>query len=224
MKTFMRFAAALVVAAAILHAAERFDVLVRADFFSGFAGNKEALDRAMKICEETLREYPKHAEAMVWHGSGNVFLSWQAFQKGDYAGGGQLWILGLNEMEEAVRLAPDNVAVVIPRGATLLVASSRVPPDKGKALLVQGLSDYEHVRELQKTYFDTLSGHAKGELLFGLADGYNRLQKRTEAGEAFGALLAVGKASGHEKQAQQWLAGGTYEKNAMQCTGCHTSK
>ncbi len=224
MKTFIRFAAALVMAAAILHAAERFDMLVRADFFSGFGGNKGALDRAMRICEETLRENPKHAEALVWHGSGNVFLSGQAFRKGDTAGGGQLWAAGLNEMEEAVRLAPDNLAVVIPRGATLLVTSSRVPPDKGQALLEQGVSDYEHVRELQKPYFDILSGHAKGELLFGLADGYNRLKKRAEAGEAFGALLAVGKASGHEKQAQQWLAGGTYEKSAMQCTGCHTSK
>ncbi len=224
MKTFIRFAVALAVAAAFLHAAERFDMLVRADFFSGFAGNKEALDRAMRICEETLLHNPKHAEAMVWHGSGNVFLSGQAFRKGDTAGGGQLWTSGLNEMEEAVRLAPDNVAVVIPRGATLLVASSRVPPDQGKALLAQGVSDYKHVRELQKPYFDKLSGHAKGELLFGLADGYNRLQKRAEAGEAFGALLAVGKASGHEKQAQQWLAGGTYEKGAMACTGCHTSK
>lgn len=224
MKTFTRFAAALVVAAALLHAAERFDMVVRADFFSGFAGNKEALERGMRKCEETLRENPKHAEAMVWHGGGNVFLSGQAFAKGDVAGGRQLWGSGLKEMEAAVRLAPDQVAVLIPRGATLLVASGRVPPEQGKPLLEQGVNDYEHVRELQKPYFDTLSGHARGELLFGLADGYDRLRKDEEAREAFAALLAVGKASGHEKQAQQWLAGGTYEKNAVSCTGCHTSK
>jgi len=224
MKTFTRFAMALLIAGAFVHAAERFDMLVRADFFSGFGGNREALDRAMKNCEEALRENPKDAEALVWHGSGDMFLSGQAFQKGDYENSGQLWTKALKEMDEAVRLAPQNVAVLIPRGATLLVTSSKVPPERGRALLEQGVNDYERVRELQKLYFDKLSGHARGELLFGLADGYDRMMKKAEAREAFEALLAVGEASGHEKQAQQWLAGGTYDKSAMSCTGCHSSK
>ena len=37
----------------------------------------------------------------------------------------------------------------------------------GKELLRTGLEDYETVFRLQKEYFDKLSGHAKGELLFG---------------------------------------------------------
>ena len=37
-------------------AAERFDLKVRNDFFAGFTGDNEALDRAMKMCEEALKE------------------------------------------------------------------------------------------------------------------------------------------------------------------------
>ncbi len=53
----------------------RFDFRVRTDFFAGFAGNEQALARAMKICEEDLAKNPNHAEALVWHGSGVFFQS-----------------------------------------------------------------------------------------------------------------------------------------------------
>src|SRR4051794_18787746 len=48
---------------------ERFDFLVREDFFAGLAGDREKFQRAMKLCEDTLAKNPKHADAMVWHGS-----------------------------------------------------------------------------------------------------------------------------------------------------------
>ena len=44
-------------------AQERFDLRVRTDFFAGFAGNQQALDRAMKLCEEELARNPANAEA-----------------------------------------------------------------------------------------------------------------------------------------------------------------
>src|SRR5215467_9769056 len=62
---------------------ERFDMKVRADFFSGFAGDRDAFNRAMKVCDETLAKNPKHAEALVWHGSGLLFISGDDFRKGD---------------------------------------------------------------------------------------------------------------------------------------------
>ena len=51
-------------------AQQRFDLKVRNDFFAGFAGDKAALARGMKACEEVLAADPTNAEAMVWHGSG----------------------------------------------------------------------------------------------------------------------------------------------------------
>ena len=44
----------------------RFDELVRADFFAGVAGDAAAMDRAMRLIEETLAKNPRHPEALVW--------------------------------------------------------------------------------------------------------------------------------------------------------------
>src|SRR5688572_26034123 len=53
----------------------RFDHAVRADFFAGFSGNDERLQRGMAVCEAVLAENPRHAEALVWHGSGLLVQS-----------------------------------------------------------------------------------------------------------------------------------------------------
>src|SRR3954464_11368323 len=64
-------------------AGERFDLVVRGDFFAGFAGDRARLAKGMEACERVLAESPNHAEALVWHGSGLAFSAGMAFQKGD---------------------------------------------------------------------------------------------------------------------------------------------
>ena len=73
----------------------------------------------------TLAATPDHAEALVWHGGGLVFLAGQAFQRGDTATGMERFGKGLGEMNKAVELAPDRVGVRVPRGATLLEQPER---------------------------------------------------------------------------------------------------
>ena len=202
----------------------RFDFLVRADFFAGFAGDQAALDRAMKVCADALAKNPTHAEAMVWHGSGLVFLAGQAFQKADMRKGVDLWDRGLKEMDRAVELEPGNVGVLIPRGASLLTVS-RFVPDKtsGRALLEKGVGDYEKVLELQKPYFSKLSSHARSELLFGLAEGSARLGNTEKARVYFQRIASECKDSGRHPQAVAWLEKGTLAgTDPMSCTGCHS--
>jgi tetratricopeptide (TPR) repeat protein len=200
----------------------RFDHLVREEFFAAFTGDREALDRAMKTCEQALAENPKHAEAMVWHGAGLLFIAGEHFQKGDNQKGFELWNRGLKEMDEAVKLEPDNVGVLIPRGAVLLSASAEVPPQLAGPLLEKGLGDYERVLKAQQPYFDKLSSHARGELLFGLAEGWHR---RGDAGKArgyFERLVSEAKGSGRDRQASAFLDKGTLPPGSRNCTGCHT--
>lgn len=202
---------------------ERFDFLVRAEFFAGFAGDQAALDRGMKVCEDTLAKNPNHAEALVWHGGGLVFIAGQAFQKADIRKGVELWDRGLKEMDRAVELEPANVGVLIPRGASLLTAS-RFVQDKAaaRALLEKGVSDYEKVLDLQKPYFASLSGHARGELLFGLAEGWARLGDTVKARVSFQRIVIECKDSGRYPQAAAWLEKGTLAGiDTMSCTGCH---
>jgi tetratricopeptide (TPR) repeat protein len=203
--------------------AQRFDMLVRADFFAGFAGDQARLDKAMQFCEHTLAEHPKHAEAMVWHGAGLLFEAGQAFGHGDPTTGQSLWKQGLDQMNAAVALAPDNVGVLIPRGATLITATRNMPPGPdARALLESAVRDYEKVLAIQTPYWDRLGDHAKGELLFGLAEAEHRLGDHAKAQAYFERLATDAPSSGQAEKARTWLAGGALPKSdGIGCVGCH---
>ena len=208
----------------LVAAQDRFDMVVRNDFFAGFNGDREALARAMKTSEADLAANPKHAEAMVWHGSGLFFLSGQAARENDLPKAAELYRKGLDQMAAAVALEPENVAVLIPRGATLLAGSHNIPGEQGLELLRTGLADYEKTYALQKSYFDTLNGHARGELLFGLAEGYLRLGDTAKARQWFEKLAAVGDPeNGHLRQAKTFLETGKLA-GPVTCVGCHVGK
>jgi hypothetical protein len=202
-------------------ASERFDMLVRSDFFAGFAGDRDRLARAMAACERQLSENPSHAEAMVWHGAGLLFQAGEAFQTGDAARGGELWSRGLAEMSRAVALEPDKVGVRIPRGAVLLQASRNLPDDRQRPLLELAVGDYERVLAIQAPYFQTLSEHARAQLLFGAADGWARLGRQDRARDYFSKLVADLPSSPLAPGARQWLATGELPSMALGCVGCH---
>lgn len=204
--------------------ADRFDMLVRADFFAGFAGDRERLARGMAACERMLADQPAHAEALVWHGSGLAFQAGSAFAANDQARGMDMWMNGMGEMDRAAALAPDSVSVLIPRGATLLTASRNMPPVLGGPLLASGLANYEHVLELQRDEWSTLGEHPKGELLFGLAEGFARQGNMEKARLYFTRLVADAPQSGQATRARTFLSTGALPAlpaNGMTCIGCH---
>lgn len=223
MKLMAGMVAVYVTTAVIATTAQpRFDMLVRTDFFAGFAGDEARLAKGMEACEKTLADNPKHAEALVWHGSGLAFQAGRAFQKGDMQTGGELWSRGMTEMDTAVALAPENVGVRIPRGALLLTATRNMPAEIARPLLEKGVGDYEKTLEIQQATFASLGDHPKGELLFGLAEGYSRLGQADKARAYFERLLKDAPESGHAPQAQQWLASGSVgEVKGLGCVGCH---
>jgi hypothetical protein len=202
--------------------ADRFDMLVRADFFAGFGGDADRLARGMATCERALAVNPRDAEAMVWHGSGLMYQAGAAFATGDQAGGADLWTRGLAEADAAVGLAPADPGVLIPRGAVLLQATRAMPPEVGKPLIASAVANYERVLDLQKDRFSSLGDHPKGELLFGLADGYARLGNAAAARRYFERLVLDAPGSGQAPRARAWLESGTLPPmNGMTCIGCH---
>jgi tetratricopeptide (TPR) repeat protein len=202
--------------------AQRFDYVVRADLFAGFAGDTARLERAMATCERVLAEDPRHAEALVWHGAGLLFKAGQLFQAGDAEKGLPLFQKGLGQMNEAVALEPDKVAVLIPRGAVLLTATRTMDPAIGRPLLEQAVADYEKVLAIQASYFDTLGDHPRGELLFGLAEGSARLGRMDKARGYFERLVKDAPGSGQTVRAQEFLKTGAVPKvGGVGCIGCH---
>lgn len=177
----------------------------------------------MKTCQQVLAENPNHAEALVWHGAGLFGLSGQAFQEGDFQKGGELWQRGLKEMDDAVVLEPDNVGVRIPRGASLLMASRHVPPNRKEELLERTVADYERALELQEPYLDHISDHARGELLSGLAEAWNRIGDSTKARGFFERVVKEVRDSVYAESARKWLDAPSPAKRPTEfaCMGCH---
>jgi tetratricopeptide (TPR) repeat protein len=224
MKT--RLAALLLIGgASLLPAQDRFDFKVRNYFFAGFAGDAASLEKGMKICEDSLAADPKNAQALVWHGAGLFYASGQSFQKGDTQKGGELWTRGLKEMDDAVALAPDQLGVVIPRGAVLLTASKYVPsPEMARPLIEKGVADFEKTYQLQAANFDNIGTHPRGELMIGLADGYNRLANQEKAQEWFERIQKTMPGTPYEKSATTWLETKSLTPAQSGCLGCHTGK
>lgn len=202
----------------------RFDHQVRNDYFAGFGGNAEALERALGKTGAVLRENPKHAEALVWHGAGLFFQSGQAFAKGDREKGMELFGKGTGMMDAAVEIAPSSVGVRVPRGAVLLQASLMMPEQIAKPLIEKGLSDYLATYESQKSSMETLGVHPRGELLFGIADGYRRLGNEAKASEWFSLISKTMPETNYSKRADVWLTTKTLTVGQVRCVGCHVSK
>jgi tetratricopeptide (TPR) repeat protein len=201
---------------------QRFDYLVRADFFAGAAGDDARLAKVIALTERTLAENPRHAEAMVWHGASLLVRAGRAFQNGDFAAGGPLVQQGLKEMSDAVALAPDNPGVLIPRAAVLLEATRTMPPETARPLIESAVKNYERALDIQAPKFNALGDHAKGELLFGLAEGWSRLGEPDKARQYFTRLIADAPTSGQAPKAQVWLSTGTVPKSeGFSCVGCH---
>lgn len=205
---------------------ERFDLQVRGEMFSGMAGDREALERAMKRCEQRLEKEPKNPEALVWHGSGLVFQASQLFRAGDYANGKTTIVRGLKEMDDAVALEPESVAVRIPRGASLLsYAAHSSDPQRARPRLEMGLADYEKVLAIQKAEWPHMPAHSRGELLSALAAGWLQAGDAAKARSYAQRIVAELPGSRYAERAQSFLeAVPGPERLDWPCLGCHVSR
>jgi tetratricopeptide (TPR) repeat protein len=204
---------------------QRFDHQVRNLFFSGFAGNQAAMEEALKLTGATLAENPKHAEAMVWQGSGIYYQAGVAARKGEMQESLRLLNQGLSMMQQAVDMEPDNVAVRAPRGSALLTASRVMPAEMARPQLLAGLSDYVRIYDMQKQsgVLERLGTHPKGELLFGLAEAYSRLGDTAKAESFFQMIKDTLPNSAYARRAQTWLETKSLPLNQTGCIGCHVS-
>ena len=146
--------------------------------FAGMDGDTAAFDRAMKLIADTLATDPDHAEALVWRGDGRLFLAGQAFQRGAITEGQALAAQATADMDRAVSLAPDDIAVRIPRAAGLLPFARGMRPfnrPEADRLTKTAIGDFEFVVAASTPNWSRLSEHGRGELLGALADGWLQL-------------------------------------------------
>ena len=209
-------------AAAATQQTQRFDAVVREDFFAGMTGDTARFDKAMKTCEDALAENPKNAPALVWHGAGLLVRSGLAFRAGRTDEGISLNIRAMREMADAVSLQPDDVQVLIPRAAILVSSARFAPPDQSRDWARTAAADYEKVLTIEAPYASRLGTHARGELLGGLATAY-RLGGDDEKASAY--LTRISRelpGTPYDQKAQKWMADlRAVPRDDHFCLGCH---
>lgn len=204
---------------------QRFDMQVREDFFAGFAGDAEALARGMKRCEEELAKDPKNAEALVWHGAGLRYSSKKEFIAGDFAKGREIQARGTQEMDEALALRPDDVAVLIPRASVFLAAALHVPsPEEAKKDFEVAARDYGKTLKLQESYFSGLPVHARGEIYGGMAEALNGLGNSAESRQYLEKMVRELPGTAYARKASDALTAPA-KPGALgtTCLGCHVT-
>jgi hypothetical protein len=100
-----------------------------------------------------------------------------------------------------------------------------MPASMGKPLLETGVSDFERVLTMQEQdkTFSKLGTHQRGELLTGLADGWNRVGNNDKARAYFERIVKELDGTVYQKRAQAWLDDKPESKapTFFACTGCH---
>ena len=200
---------------------ERFDEKVRELFFAGFAGNEDALQRGMAICEETLAEDPDHPGALVWQASGWFYQSGFAYAQGDSETGMALYNKSVAQFDRAVALAPDSLETLIPRAAVYLSTAPYVAHAPTRTTLLETVvGDYTKVLKIRAPVFDSLTVHSQGELLGGLASALWLLERREEAQVYLSRIIAELPDSSYALMAQQQLDDPETPAQ-LTCLGCH---
>jgi tetratricopeptide (TPR) repeat protein len=200
---------------------------LRMDLLGALTGDLERFERGMQTLESLLAKSPQDPVLKVLHGTGVFSRAGSAFEKGDMANAMKSFQSGLEEMAQAVDIAPENILVRARRGVILISASREMPPGMAKPLTELAVGDFEkvlQVREREQT-FSQGSAHKRGELLTGLADGWNRLGNPEKARGYFERISRDLKGTVYEEKAAAWLEGKPEAKSAafFACSGCHTN-
>jgi tetratricopeptide (TPR) repeat protein len=201
--------------------AQRFDMVVRADFFAGFRGDQARLARGMEACEQALARNPKDPGALVWHGNGLFFKSGEILRTGDWQAGLKMQQQALKEMDDAVALAPNDLQTLIPRGAGLLAGAPFFPDEAtARPLVTKAVGDYEKALTLQAGR--NIVGHSRGELLGGLAVGYRLLGDRDRTAQYLRRIVDEMPDTAYAERANDWLSNPNGMKRTDRfCIGCH---
>jgi hypothetical protein len=175
----------------------------------------------MAAAQKLLDAQPAHAEAMVYLGSATLVISGRAFQEeNDMQKGMELWGKGNAMMDKAVALQPDNIDVRNLRGATLLVASRKVPGDWQPALLEKSLADFNAILAIHRDHFSALPERVRGELLASLADGYDRSGDKDKSRAYLERMAKELPGTEYATRAEAWLKDPSYPVEKRTCIDC----
>jgi hypothetical protein len=195
---------------------------VREDMFAGFDDDEKAFERAMALIERTLAVHPDHAEALVWRGTGRLFLAGQAFGRRAFAEGMRLQAEGLADLERGVAL-DDSIATRGARAPVLVIyAAALRRHDRALAdrLTTTAIGDFEFMVAREQARWGELASHNRGELLGGLAQGWLQIDDPAKAAPYLDRMIAELPNTPYAAAAATRRADPA-SRAPLTCLGCH---
>lgn len=122
-----------------------------------------------------------------------------------------LWQRGLDEMDQAAELAPNDLGVRVVRGAVLLLASQYLADEASRPLIEKGVSDYEQAYSVQGPDLSRLGAHKSA-----------RLGETDKAEQWFQRIQKDLPETAYAKSATTWLLTRKLAPRDAGCLSCHT--
>ena len=192
-------------------------------FFAALNGDPAALKGALDASAAALVRNPRDADAMVEHGMLTFFTAGNALGKGDMSAFPTLQA-GMEELDGAVTIAPDNPRIRVFRGIAYHQGSRGMPEAMGKPLLEKAGADFQMAYDAQAAVLDQLGEHRLGELLQIKGDIESRLGRTAEAEKTYGMIKAKLPNSDYAARADDWLkTRNPLPANQTTCIGCHVT-
>jgi tetratricopeptide (TPR) repeat protein len=128
---------------------------------------------------------------------------------------------GMADLDRALMLEPNNIAVLVPRAAVLLaVARNQRDAARTQELAARAAANFESALALRRPAFDHLGQHNRGEYLAGLAESWALAGDRAAAERYLRRIVAELPDSRYAERATAKLANWE-DRQPLNCQSCH---
>lgn len=183
-----------------------FEREVFADFIEAAQGDADARQRLLDKCKAAIEADAKHAEAIAWRGAVRMFQAGTASESGDFRAAMQHTNDSLADLDRARALEPENPGVRMVAAQMLLSLAKYHPMENmAKGYAKQGVEDAQVALSSLYDNWDKQPADVKGQLLLGVAEGYDKLGKAPEARDWFNRVIGAVPGTTWAKQAQAWI-------------------
>lgn len=183
-----------------------FERTVFADFVKASQGDEAAKQRLVDACQQAIEADDKNAEAIAWLGAVKLFDAGTASEAGDFMAAMRHTNEALADLDKARELEPENPGVRMVAATTLLNLAAYHPIDRmAQGYAAKGIEDAKAaLLELHDNWNDQPTG-VKGQLMIGIARGYDRMGKATKARDWFNRVIGAAPGTLWADQAQAWI-------------------
>ncbi|MEQ8317862.1 MAG: hypothetical protein RIE77_01755 [Phycisphaerales bacterium] len=183
-----------------------FERAIFADFVDAAQGDADAKQRLVDACTQAIEVDSENAEAIAWRGAARMFDAGSASEAGDFMAAMRHTNEALADLDRARDLEPENPGVRVVTATTLLNLAAYHPIDRmAKGYAAKGVEDA--IAALSKLYenWNEQPIDLKGQLMIGVAWGYDRMGETTKARDWFNRVIGAAPGTTWAEQAQAWI-------------------